>query len=94
MASSRCWAIVSIYIYIYIFKPRLSCNVLTQRVVGILKSGLEATWSLVCLMMMESAGDEARVPRYTKFAVPPDRRLREEHAKGVCESFWAIWSRT
>jgi hypothetical protein len=43
---------------------------------------------LVLLMMMDSVGET--VPRYTKLAVPPDKRVSEVHAKGVLESCCVI----
>ena len=59
---------------------------LTQRVAVNLKLKFDATYGSVCLMTIvlePSSKGVTRIPRYTKFAVPPESLTREVHAYGV-----------
>jgi hypothetical protein len=59
---------------------------LTQRVAVNLKLKFDATYGSVCLMTIvlePSSKGVMRIPRYTKFAVPPESFTREVHAYGV-----------
>lgn len=51
-----------------------------------LKLGCDATYGSVCLMTIvlePSSSGATRVPRYTKFAVPPNSLMSEVHAYGL-----------
>lgn len=52
----------------------------THLSLSISKFGLEAECPFVCFIMTDFVAS-ANIPRYTKFAVPPVSRLKEEHAK-------------
>lgn len=52
----------------------------THLLTSISKFGLEAECPLVCFIMTDFVVSDNN-PRYTKFAVPPVSRLKEEQAK-------------
>ena len=62
------------------------CERLTHRVAVNLKAGLEAMYGGVCLITIVLTPSPAtavfKVPRYTKFAVPPDNLSRVLHSYG------------